>query len=152
VTLKVESIADKKLVIHLETPVLEREFSEPELRAVQQRTDGKGGGLTIFQCLAQEVEAQTGVHQVLHNEHLAPLNALFQVPGNLHLPVGRALRAKASKRQEIEHDRSLNPADQITGKKEGAVENCHDYRIPIAVIPRDLAPQPPDCTRNVLFA
>ena len=34
VPLKVESIADEKLVIHLEAPVFERQFDEPELRTV----------------------------------------------------------------------------------------------------------------------
>ena len=49
--LKVESIADEKLVIQLKTPVLEREFDEPELRTVQQRTDRYGSGFAIFQGL-----------------------------------------------------------------------------------------------------
>ena len=93
-----------------------------------------------------------GVDQVLHDEHLSVLDTFLQVPGNLHLPVRRVLQTEASKGEEIERDRSFDPADQITGEKEGTVENPHDHRIPIAVIARDLAPQPPDCTPNVLFA
>jgi hypothetical protein len=77
---QVESVADEQLVGDREADVGDRQvLDEPSVRTVEERDDGERLRPTEAKRLAEIVEREPGVDDVLDDQHVAPLDLRVEI-------------------------------------------------------------------------
>ncbi len=140
--LQIEPIADEQLVGHCEAHVPDGEVvDEPAVRAVEEGHCGQRGRVPKRQCLAEVVQRQSRVDDVLDDQDVAAGDLRVQIlekanPG-MAAPVGAC--GVAGELDEVDPVVDSDRTGQIGDEDNARLERRYQQRLATLVITRDLA-------------
>jgi hypothetical protein len=139
---QVEAVADEELVGNGEADVAHREvLDQPPVGPVQERHGCERRGGAERERLAEVVERQACVDDVLHDDDVAAGDLAIQVLQQPDPGVAALVGAGGIARQleEVEAVRDPERAREIGDEDEARLEWRDEQRLPAVVVPRELA-------------
>jgi hypothetical protein len=152
---EVEAVADEVLVRNREADVPHREIlHEPPVGAVEQRCGGEGARIPQQQRLAQVVEGQPGVDDVLDDEHVTPVDAGVEVLQKADAGRLRAagIAVVGCELDEVQVVQDRRRAREVGEKDEARLERRDEERLEAVVVGRDLSAELTDPAPNLVPA
>jgi hypothetical protein len=150
---EIEAVADEKLVRNREADIAEgKVFDEAAIGAVEQRHGREGCGVAEGERLAEVVEGEAGIDDVLDHDDMAAGQLGVEIlqepdPGMAAL-VGAG--GVARELQEVEAVLDPDGAREIGDEDEARLERRHEQRVEAVVLAPQLAPELTDACRQLL--
>ena len=140
--LQVEPVADEELVRHGEADVADGQvLDEAAIRTVEERHGGERGGIAERQRLAEVVERQAGVDDVLDDQDVAAgdlrVEILEQADARMAALVGAGRVAREL--DEVEAVVDPDRARQVGDEDDARLERRDEQRLAPFVVAGDLA-------------
>jgi hypothetical protein len=150
---EVESVSDEELVRNCEPDVADGKIvDEPAIRPVEQRDRGQRRRVAEAQRLAEVVEGQARVDDVLHDQDVAAGDLLVEVlqeadPG---VAAGVGIGPVRGELDEVEGVRDRDRSRQVGDEDEARLQRRDEQRLAAVVVADDLAPELADARRQLL--
>src|SRR5208282_505455 len=134
---KIQSVAHHKFIRDREPRVIGFHVRNAALHLVQQHCHAQVLRFPLFKQFQQIFKRQSGVQDILHDKHRAPLNADVEVLGQLHFP--RRIRALAVTRypEKIESYLAAQISRKIRKKKDRPFQHPDQMQRVIRKVPPD---------------
>jgi hypothetical protein len=149
----VEAVADEELVGDGEPDVADGEIlDEAAVRAIEERDDREGAGLAQPERLAEIVERQAGIDDVLDEQDVAMCDLGVQVlqEADARVAARFGIRAVAGQLDEVDRVRDRQRARQVGEKDEAGLQRRDEQRLAPGVVACDLAAELGDPRRELL--
>ena len=142
--LKVESVAHEQLVGHREAHIADGQIiHQPAIGAVEEGRGGQGGGVAERERLAEVVEREARVDDVLDDQDVAArdlrVEILEEADPRMAALVGAGRVARELDEVEAVVDRER--AGQVGNEDDARLERGDEQRLPVFVVARDVAPE-----------
>src|ERR1022692_3462295 len=147
----VETEADDEAVGNLETAELHGDLDEPAGIAVQESAHGQRVGAAAGERLQKVAQRQSGIHDILHQQHIFVFDAIVQILGDAHDARRAGFVREGGDGQKIDLYRNLNVARQRGEKEHRALEHTHQLERLAPVALADFHGHLLDALRNLLF-
>src|ERR1019366_7124073 len=147
----VETEADDEAVGNLETAELHGDLDEPAGIAVQESAHGQRVGAAAGERLQKVAQRQSGIHDILHQQHIFVFDAIVQILGDAHDARRAGFVREGGDSQKIDLYRNLNVARQRGEKEHRALEHTHQLERLAPVALADFRGHLLDALRNLLF-
>jgi hypothetical protein len=152
--LEIEPVAHEQLVGHREADVADRHvLHQAAIGAVEKRHRGERGGVAERERLAEVVERQARVDDVLDDQDVAAGDLRVQILEEADAGMAAAVGARgvARKLDEVDPMVDSERPGQVGGEDDARLERRDEQRLPVLVVMGDLAPELAD-TRPQLLA
>jgi hypothetical protein len=143
----VEAVADEKLVRDREADVADGQvLDQAAVRPVEEGHDGKGRGLAEPQRLAEVVEGEPRVDDVLDDQHVPMRDFGVEILEQPDPSVTARVRVGAVAREldEVEPVRDPDRAGEVGEEDDARLQRRDEQRLAAVVVPRDLVSELPD--------
>jgi hypothetical protein len=150
---EIEAVTHEELVRHGEPDVVHREIlHEAAVRPVEQRDGGERRGRAERKRLAEVVERQTGVDDVLDDDDVTAgdlgVEILEQPDARVTALVGAG--GVARELEEVEAVRDAKRTGEVGDEDDARLERCDEQRLASVVVARELAPELTDARVQLL--
>ena len=150
---QIEAVADEELVGDGEADVADRQvFDEPAVRAVEERRGGQGSGLSQRQCLAELVDGEPGVDDVLDDQDVPAgdlgVEVLEQADARMAALIGAGCVARQL--EEVEAGRDAQRAGEVGDEDDARLQRGNEKRLEPFVVARDVTPELADARLQLL--
>ena len=152
---EVEAVADEVLVRNGEADVAHCEvLHQPPVGTVEERHRREGVRIPQEQRLAQVVEGEAGIDDVLDDEHVAPVNTGVEVLQKPHAGRLRAVSVAVVRREldEVEVVEDRDRAREVGKEDKARLERRDEQRLEAAVVGRNLRSEFRDPASNLVPA
>jgi hypothetical protein len=142
--LEVEAVPHEELVGHREAHVADGQVvHEPAIGAVEERHRGEGAGVAERECLAEVVERQARVDDVLDDQDVATRDLRVQVLEQADPGMAALVGAGRIARELDEVEAVVDPerAGQVGDEDDARLERRDEQRLFVLVVTGDLAPE-----------
>jgi hypothetical protein len=149
----VEAVADEELVGDGEAHVAHREIlDEAAIRAVEERDGGEGAGRAERECLAEVVQGEAGVDDVLDEQDVAVRDLGVQVLEEPDPRVAARVRVRsvARKLEEVDRVGDRDRAREVGEEDEARLQRGDEERLPTGVVAGDVAAELADTCGQLL--
>jgi hypothetical protein len=139
---EVEAVPDEELVRHGEAHVAHREVvDEPPVGSVEEGDRGQRGGSAEGQRLADVVQRQSRVDDVLDEEDVAALDRRVQVFDQPNARSPACAPVVAGERDEVERVRDRDRAREVGDEEDARLERGDEERLAAFVVARNRSPE-----------
>jgi hypothetical protein len=152
---EIEAVADEELVGNREPDVPHGEVvDEPAVGAVEQGRGGQRGGIAQPEGLAEVVEGEAGVDDVLDDEHVPAGDLGVEVLEEADACVSPGVRVGSVAREldEVEPVRDPDRPREVGKEDDARLQRRDEERRPPLEVPGDLPAELGDAGRDVLAA
>ena len=132
----VEAVAHDEVRRDREADVLERLFDALLALFEQQRADLEALGAARAEVLAQVVEREPGVDDVLDDQHVAAEQVDVEVLHDAHDAAGLGRGAVGRDRHEVDLDGEFDRAHEVGHEVDGALQDADEQRRVLGVVAR----------------
>src|SRR5690606_21571949 len=151
----VEPVAHHELVRDVEPDVTDGHVDLHRLALTQQRTHGQRSGITAGEVLQQPRQGQSGVDDVLDDEHVPAGDVAVEVLQDTHDPGRRSRRTVRRHRHELQLRRDRQSASEVGHEHDRTFEYTDENeigrRLVGRVVRRDLLGQLGDLVLDLLL-
>jgi hypothetical protein len=150
---EVEPVSHEQLVRNGESDVADGEIlDEPPVRPVEQRDGRERRRVAEAESLAEVVEGQAGVDDVLDDQDVAAGDLLVEVfqeadPG---VAAGVGIGTVRGELDEVEGVRDRDRSREVGDEDEARLQRRDEQRLAAVVVANDLAPELADARRQLL--
>ena len=151
---EVEAVADEELVGDGEADVVDREvFDQAAIGPVEQRDDAQARRLAQAEQLAEVVQRQAGVDDVLDEQHVEPGDGdggVLQQP-DARVPAG-LVASVAGELDEVDLVRDRDRPAEVREEDEARLQQPDQQQVAVGVVGGDLRAQLLDARANLVCA
>jgi hypothetical protein len=150
---QIEPVADEELVRHGEADVADWDvLDKPPVGPVEQRDCGERRGVAQRQRLAEVVERQPGIHDVLDDEDVAAgdlgVEVLEEADPRVAARVG--VGAVRGELDEVQPVRDPERPGEVGDEDDARLQRCDEQRLAAVVLGGDLAAELADAPPELL--